>query len=85
MLIVGQAALTGIFAGLLALPLGHALAAGLTQVINRRAFGWSFSLRGDLNEDLFALGLAVIAALLAAWWPAWVVGRQAPAVALREE
>ena len=84
-LIVGQAALTGLFAGLLALPLGHALAAGLTQVINRRAFGWSFSLRGDFSEDVFAVALAVIAALLAAWWPAWVVGRQAPAVALREE
>jgi putative ABC transport system permease protein len=84
-LIVGQAGLTGLFAGLLALPLGQALAAGLTQVINRRAFGWSFALRGDLEQDAFAVGLAVVAALLAALWPAWVVGRQAPAVALREE
>jgi putative ABC transport system permease protein len=81
-LVVVQTLLLGAAAGLLALPLGVALAELLTTVINRRAFGWSLALEvtpGPLIGGLLlALGAALVAGLLA--------GRGAglaPAAALR--
>jgi putative ABC transport system permease protein len=83
-LVILQTLLLGLAAGLLALPLGVALAELLTTVINRRAFGWTLALDVTagplLGGLLLALGAALAAGLLA--------GRRAgvrPAAALRGE
>ncbi len=83
-LVTLQTLLLGLAAGLLALPLGVALAELLTTVINRRAFGWTLALDVTagplLGGLLLALGAALVAGLLA--------GRRAgmrPAAALRGE
>jgi putative ABC transport system permease protein len=80
-----QSGLLGLAAGLLALPLGLLMAEVLIEVIQRRSFGWSM-LRVIPPGLLWqAVGLSVVAALLAAQWPAWRMARARPAVALREE
>jgi putative ABC transport system permease protein len=72
---VGLAALTAVCA----LPLGLALAWVLLAIVNVQAFGWR------LPMDLFPLDwlrlmlLALVAAALAAAWPAWRLARMAPA------
>ena len=84
-LVTTQNGLMGLAAGLMAMPLGAALAWVLTAVINRRSFGWSLELAITpwmLGE---ALLLALSAALLAGLYPAWRMGRARPARALREE
>jgi putative ABC transport system permease protein len=80
-----QTGLLGLVAGLLALPLGLALAAVLTLVINRRAFGWSLDLVVDPLLLAQALLLALVAALLAGAYPAWRMARTPPALALRAD
>ena len=57
----------------------------LIVVINRRSFGWSMSVHVDPALCFQALGLALLAALLAGLFPAWRMARQAPALALRSE
>jgi len=69
-LLLGQAAASGLFAGLLALPLGGALAVILIEVINRRSFGWTLTTSIDPAIVLHSLLLAGVAAALAAIWPA---------------
>jgi putative ABC transport system permease protein len=83
--VISQTGLMGLTAGLLALPVGVALAAVLVFVINKRSFGWTllFELDGGLLAQ--ALLVAVAAALLAGLYPAWRMSRTAPALALREE
>lgn len=83
--VISQTGLIGLVAGLLAIPLGIALAVVLVFVINKRSFGWTllFQLDGALFAQ--ALLLAVAAALLAGLYPAWRMSRTSPAVALREE
>jgi putative ABC transport system permease protein len=80
-----ETGLMGAVAGLLALPVGYALAWILTYVINVRSFGWT--LRMELRPEYFlqALAVAVLAALLAGIYPALRVGNMAIASALREE
>ena len=83
-LVALQTLLLGLAAGLLALPLGVALAGLLTTVINRRAFGWTLTLDITPGPLLGGLLLALVAALLAGL----VAGRHAgerPAAALRAE
>ncbi len=83
-LVALQTLLLGLAAGLLALPLGVALAAMLTTVINRRAFGWTLTLDVTAGPLLGGLLLAVLAAGLAGL----LAGRRAgerPAAALRTE
>jgi putative ABC transport system permease protein len=84
-LVIGQTGLMGLFAGVLAIPVGVMMAAVLVYVINRRSFGWT--LLFELNGALFvqAVAVAVVAALLAGLYPAWRMGRTSPALALREE
>jgi putative ABC transport system permease protein len=79
-----QTLLLGLAAGLLALPLGVALAWLLTTVINRRAFGWTLELEVTVGPLLGGLLLALIAATLAGL----LAGRRAgdpPGDALRAE
>ncbi len=75
----------GLFAGLLALPLGWLLAELLIHVVNLRSFGWSMDSLLPPGILLEAVGLAVGAALLAGLYPALRMMRAQPAHALREE
>jgi putative ABC transport system permease protein len=78
-----QSLAMGLIAGLLALPLGTAMALVLTHVINRRAFGWSMEFHLPLEVLGHTVLIAVIAALLAGLYPAWRLSRSNPAQALR--
>lgn len=84
-LVTSQTGLMGVAAGLLAVPVGLALAAVMIYVVNRRSFGWTMALDPAPGILLEALALAVGAALLAGLYPAYRMARTSPAVALREE
>jgi putative ABC transport system permease protein len=79
-----QTGLMGLAAGLLALPLGMALSYVLVFVINKRSFGWTLQLQVPPEILLQAVGLALVAALLAGAYPAWKMARANPAEAMRE-
>ena len=83
--LLGQSTLMGLITGLLAMPTGVLLAAVMVKVINKRAFGWTLSFTVDPNLLFQALGLALVAALLSAIYPAYKLSRLAPALGLREE
>jgi len=83
--VLTQTGLMGLTAGLLAMPLGLALALVLVYVINRRSFGWTLDLSLDPSLFVQALLVAGIAALLAGIYPALKMSRTSPALALREE
>ena len=84
-LVMLQTGLMGLAAGVLALPVGAALAELLIHVINRRAFGWSMDTL--LPPLVFgeAVLLAVASAVLAGAYPAWKMARALPTDILREE
>jgi len=80
-----QCGLMGLVSGVLALPVGLALAAVMIFVINRRSFGWSLDMEIDPAILGQALVLALLAALVAGVYPSYRMSRTRPAVALREE
>jgi putative ABC transport system permease protein len=80
-----QTGLMGVVAGLLALPIGLALALVLLYVINVRSFGWTMQLQLAPGEFIQAFAVAALAALLAGVYPAWRITRLALARALRSE
>ncbi|MDP4172525.1 MAG: FtsX-like permease family protein [Bacteroidota bacterium] len=84
-LLVLQTGLMGIVSGILALPLGNVLAWVLIHVINKRSFGWTlqYSLMPEVLVQ--ALAIALLAALLAGFYPAYKMSRTSPALALRDE
>lgn len=84
-LVTGETGLIGLAAGLLALPLGVLMSLVLVYIINRRSFGWSMQLQVDPGLLSQAVGLAILAALLAGLYPAWRMSRTPPALALRTE
>nr|WP_301289167.1 FtsX-like permease family protein [Natronocella acetinitrilica] len=84
-LVTGQNALVGFIAGLLAIPLGLGMAVVLTLVINQRSFGWTMQVLVEPGILLQAMGLAVIAAVVAGLYPAWRMASTPPALALRED
>ncbi len=84
-LILSQTAVMGLFAGLLALPLGLLMSDVLIDVINQRSFGWSMQHFLPLRVLIEAVLLACIAALLAGLYPALKSARIRPSLALREE
>ena len=65
--------------GALALPLGLALAWALLAVVNVEAFGWRLPMYLFWLDYLRLGGLALLAAALAALWPAWRLARTPPA------
>jgi putative ABC transport system permease protein len=85
LVVVGQTALLGSCAGVLAVPFGALLGHALAQVINKVSFGWTLDAvavpPAAVGE---ALVLAVVAAVLAGLPPAWRFARMRPAEALRE-
>lgn len=80
-----QTGLMGTTAGLLALPIGGALAWVLIYVINVRSFGWTMGLILTPEEFILAFAVAVIAALLAGLYPARRLMGLVTAQALRSE
>jgi putative ABC transport system permease protein len=84
-LVQTQTGVMGLIAGLLAIPVGVALALLLILVINVRSFGWSMDVHVDLGLLLQTVVLAVVAALLAGVYPAYRMARISPADALRED
>ena len=84
-LMTSQTGLMGLIAGLLAVPVGIGLALILVLVINRRSFGWTLQIEIAPEILVQAIGMAVVAALLAGLYPALRMARTSPALALREE
>ncbi len=80
-----QSGWMGLWAGLLALPLGLVQALGMIYVINKRSFGWTlqFSLSPSILAQAVLVALA--ASLAASVVPAWRQARMPVAAALREE
>jgi putative ABC transport system permease protein len=84
-LVVGESAIIGTVAGILAVPLGAAQALVLIRFINRRSFGWTMQTSIDPWVLLQAVALALAASLLAGLYPAARLARSSPARALQEE
>lgn len=84
-LVTTQTGLMGLLAGLLSVPLGLLLAWLLIFVINRRSFGWTLQFEVDPMILVQAVVLAVIAALVAGWWPGRKMSTQNASEALRFE
>ena len=80
-----QTGLMGGVAGLLALPIGLALAMVLLFVINVRSFGWTMQFYFVPDEFIQAFAVAVVAAVVAGLYPAFRITRLAVARALRSE
>lgn len=75
-LLLGQALLLGMVAGLVAIIAGELLAWSLTAVVQLRAFGWTIPYGPQPEGWLTALALSLIAATLASLYPAWRFARQ---------
>lgn len=80
-----QTAVMGAIAGVLALPLGLALAYVLIFVINKRSFGWTLHFSVQPGILLQALLLAGAAAVLAGIYPSLSLSRSSMTEALRSE
>ena len=85
LLIIAQTTFMGVAALLAAVPAGVLTALVLTEVINRRAFGWEIGLHLRAAQFSQALLLALAAALAAAFYPAWRSARLPITAGLREE
>ncbi len=85
LLVLAQTLFMGLAALLAAIPAGLLTAITLTDVINRRAFGWQIALHLAPTQFTSALALALTAALAAGAYPAWRGARLALAAGLREE
>jgi putative ABC transport system permease protein len=68
-LVLLQAAIMGLFAGLLALPLGSLMSVVLIEIINQRSFGWTMHTQFFASIPLQAIVLALLAASLASLYP----------------
>ena len=84
-LIEAQTGFMGLVALVAALPAGLLTAIVLTDVINRRAFGWQIDLHLTATQFTDALLLALVAALAAGLYPAWRTARASIAEDIREE
>ena len=84
-LVTTQTGLMGLLAGLFALPMGLAMAAGLVFVVNRRSFGWSLQMDVPAAILIEAVVLAVVAALAAGVYPGIRMARSSVAESLRGE
>jgi putative ABC transport system permease protein len=84
-LIGAESLLMGLLAVAVAIPTGLLMAWVLIESVQRRAFGWTmpFSVDGGLLLQTLLTGL--LAAGLAAIYPAWRSARRDPAPQLRED
>ncbi len=84
-MVIAQALVVGVLAGVLGVILGTALAADLIYVINRQSFGWLIEWHSPGAFYAEAMGLVVVAALLAALYPARVASQIRTSEVLRVE
>lgn len=84
-LVEAQTGFMGLVALVAAVPAGLLTALVLTDVINRRAFGWQIDLHLTAAQFTDALSLAVVSALIAGAYPAWRTARASIAGDIREE
>ena len=84
-LVTAQTGLMGFIAGLMAMPMGIALAAVMILVVNKRSFGWTLQMELGPEVLVQGLALAMVGSLLAGVYPAWRMSRTSPAMALRNE
>lgn len=82
-LVISESAVMGLLSGVLAIPLGLALAWILTEVVHQRSFGWSLALRVQPGEIARALVLAVGAGVVAGIGPGSRLARGGVAERLR--
>jgi putative ABC transport system permease protein len=80
-----QALAIGVLSGVLGLALGVALAADLIYVINRQSFGWLIEWHSPGIFYAQAFGMVVIAAIVAAIYPARIASRIHSSEVLRVE
>ena len=80
-----ETGLMGLSAGILALPTGFAITLILIRVLNVRSFGWSIQLLARPEAFLQAIGLSILAALLAGIYPAYRLSRMMTSEAVRYE
>lgn len=78
-----RAVALAVLTALLALPLGLALAWVLLAIVNVQAFGWRLPMYLFPSDYARLVGLAMLAAGLAALWPALRLARTPPAVLLK--
>lgn len=78
-----RAVALAVLTALLALPLGLALAWVLLAIVNVQAFGWRLPMYLFPADYLRLVGLAMLAAGLAALWPALRLARMPPASLLK--
>jgi len=76
---LARALMLAVMTGALALPLGLALAWALLAVVNVEAFGWRLPMYLFWADYLWLGVFALLAAGLAAAWPAWRLARMDPA------
>jgi putative ABC transport system permease protein len=65
------------------MPTGYILSLILVYIINRRSFGWTLQMQLSPGPFVEALGVAVLAALLAGIYPARRIGQRNITDALR--
>ena len=84
-LIGGESLLMGLLAAAVALPTGGLMAWVLIQSVQRRAFGWTMPFEPDPGLLLQSVAIGLLAAGLAAVYPAWRSAHRDPAPQLRED
>jgi len=84
-LISGESLLMGLLAACVAIPTGVLMAWVLIESVQRRAFGWSMPFNVDSALLLQTLLVGLLAAGLAAIYPAWRSAHRDPAPQLRED
>jgi putative ABC transport system permease protein len=80
-----ETGLMGLTAGLMALPIGWALAFILIHFINLRSFGWTLNMQTDPTIFGMALVVSLTAALLAGIYPVVRLNKMQIATAIRQE
>ena len=78
-----RAVLLAVLTAVVALPLGLALAWALLSIVNVAAFGWKLPMFLFPASYLQLGGFALLAAALAALWPAWRLARTPPSDLLK--
>ncbi|VAW86771.1 AttF component of AttEFGH ABC transport system / AttG component of AttEFGH ABC transport system [hydrothermal vent metagenome] len=84
-LLITETGLNGLLAGLLSLPLGIMMAVILIHEINQISFGWSMPLSLDPLQFVYAVLIALAAAIIAGLYPAKLLSKAPAAEALRYE
>ncbi len=84
-LLIIETGLNGLLAGLLSLPLGIIMAMILIHEVNQISFGWSMPLSLDPLQFIYALFIALAAAIIAGIYPAKLLSKTPTAEALRHE